>query len=100
MPRMRRWSSVVVALAAPALCATTACATAPAAPAAAPSPASDEPEGPLPAPARQYTTTALPDGVSGGPRAEQLAREVRAALRARGDDAVADGALAPVAMWL
>jgi uncharacterized protein YkwD len=81
-----------------------ACATAPTAPpGGAPSAATDglavAPPPPLP-PAAEYTTNPRPDGITGGPRAEALARQVREALRARGDEAEADGALAPVAAWL
>jgi uncharacterized protein YkwD len=53
-----------------------------------------------PAAAAQYTTAARSDGVVGGPRAMRLAKQVREALRARGDDGEPDGALAAVAVWL
>ena len=90
---MGRWSAVFAAL------ALSACAAVP----AAISPASpSEPTANVAAPppaATQYTTAARPDGVVGGARAGALANEVRDALRARGDAAEPDGALAAVAAW-
>jgi uncharacterized protein YkwD len=83
---MSRRSFVVAAL------ALNACATAPS---VTPTVTAGEP-----ASAAAYTTAARPDGVLGGPRAAALAREVRDALRARGDAAEPDGALAVVARWL
>jgi hypothetical protein len=87
---MGRWSVVFAALALNA-CAAVPAAMSPPVPTAtvaAPPPA-----------ATQYTTAARPDGVVGGPRAAALANEVREALRARGDAAEPDGALAAVAAW-
>jgi uncharacterized protein YkwD len=45
-------------------------------------------------------TATRPDGAVGGPRAAALAREIREALRDRGDHAEADGALAATAAWM
>jgi len=82
----------------------SACATAASNPSAAPSAATGdriEAAAPPPVPpATEYTTAPRPDGVAGGPRATALAKQVREALRARGDEAEADGALASVATWL
>src|SRR6185503_10605223 len=68
-------------------------------PTSGPSPSASGQRGTAPPPP-QYTTAARPDGVLGGPRAASLAREIRDALRARGDEAEADGALAAAAAWL
>ena len=90
MRGMGRWSVVFAALALNA-CAAVPAAISPPVPTAtvaAPPPA-----------ATQYTTAVRPDGVVGGTRAAALANEVREALRARGDAAEPDGALAAVAAW-
>jgi uncharacterized protein YkwD len=50
--------------------------------------------------AAQYSSAARPEGVVGGARAASIAKEIREALRARGDDAQPDGALAAGAAWL
>ena len=48
-------------------------------------PANEQPE--PPASAQQYASAVRPDGVVGGPRAARLAKQIREALRARGDAA-------------
>src|SRR5262245_15038234 len=76
-----------------------ACATTPALPPEA-APSSPATEGAAPAPAPQYVTAPRPDGVVGGARAALLAKKIRDALHARGDQAEPDGALAAAAAWL
>jgi uncharacterized protein YkwD len=61
-------------------------------------PAIDQPE--TPASAQEYASAAQPGGVAGGSRAARLAKEIAAALLARGDEAQPDGALVTVAAWL
>src|SRR6185369_1938751 len=74
--------------------AASACATATTTVTAAAPPPPGRDGGGLFAAAPQYMTAARPDGVVGGARAVGLAEEVRAVLRARGDEAEADGVLA------
>jgi len=45
-------------------------------------------------------TAPRPDGVVGGVRAQLLAKQIREALRARGEEGQADGTLAATAAWL
>jgi uncharacterized protein YkwD len=47
----------------------------------------------------EYATSPRPNGVVGGAAARELSKAVAAALRARGDAAAADGALASAAAW-
>lgn len=54
---------------------------------------------PLPPVRDTYGSEARPGGVVGGPPAERLAQEVEKSLAARGNAAVADGALAELAAW-
>jgi uncharacterized protein YkwD len=54
---------------------------------------------PVPERASEYVSEARPDGAVGGPGAGQLAARVRATLAERGENAVADGALASTACW-
>jgi len=76
----------------------SACAAAPAfPPAGATGPTSGATEA---APAPQYVTAPRPDGVVGGARAALLAKKIREALHARGDQSEPDGALAAAAIWL
>jgi uncharacterized protein YkwD len=68
------------------------------APVAGPAALEEPEERPAP-PAESYLTSAQPNGVVGGRAAEELAAQVAQALRTRGTEAVADGALAATAAW-
>jgi len=93
---MFRRSSVIATL------ILSACATAPAVPpdVAAPPSTVDGAGSPAPAPSPRYVTAPQPDGIVGGPRAALLAKKIREALQARGDQGEPDGALAAAATWL
>jgi uncharacterized protein YkwD len=55
---------------------------------------------PVPDPSQIYTAEARPDGVTGGPGADQLEAEVLEMLRSRGAAPHADGALGATACWM
>src|SRR5689334_13762045 len=74
--------------------ASSACSTATATKVATVPPplSADEASVPAPpAPTVDYTTAPRPDGVVGGVRAALLAKQIAAALRARGEEGQADG---------